>query len=223
MLNWGNENLLFLQSAPVKVRFAGWESTTHQLQAAGWQLAIRREFDLSMRPDLSIQLALKHEQARLFALARPLTMDISEIHEHLSMGREQGFINFMKDKYFEVFCVAPDIVERQIVPTHNYMPSSFMPIDASPQYTDLKTKDFSLEDLAIFRPLNPDSEIVVHPSMIPELLGKIRNAQAPKQKEIREKKRKEEMRKAVREKLNGEMDGYEPAKDIKATIVAVGE
>lgn len=217
MQNWESNNLLFLQSAPVKVRFAGWESTTHQLQVSGWQLSIREHLDLYMRPDLSIQLAMKHEQARLFALARPLSIDMGEIHEALHLGRFDSFINFMKDKVFEVFCVSPTIEERYIIEGKAPIePPKFMPIDAAPQYEKINMGNFSLEDLAIFRPINPDSEIVVHPEIIPKLMEDIRKAQAPKQKEIREKLRKQ----ALREKGN-EMNGYNPAKDIKAQIVVV--
>lgn len=132
---------------------------------------------------------------------------------------DPGYIAEMYNNcVFQVFCVSSEIIQQHVVEspfsTPNTKINMFHPIDARPQWDGVDMKSFRMEDMAIFRPISPDSEIVVHPDMIPKLMKDIRKAQAPKQKEIREKKRKEAMRNNTQK-----IDGYDAAKDIKATLV----
>lgn len=212
------ETLQLLQSPPVPVYFAGFESDTYRLQRAGWQLSVEKQMDYGA--EYSYRLALKHEPAKLYAISNQLRVPMQLLYGVYGGDNPMSLINFFKETGFQIICVAPHIQFQ--VHAVNHQPS-FSAFDAEPQWEKM-SKNVSLEDIAVFRPLNADSEIVVHPDSVPELLEKIRAVQAPLQKEIREKRRLEAFRKSNEGQIITDgFGGYNPAKEIKAQLIVVGE
>lgn len=101
--------------------------------------------------------------------------------------------------------------------------SAFNPIDATPQL-NIQEKIKSIEDFMIFRPLDKAKELIVAPHEVNELMDMILKNQDPKQKEIREKKRKEWWQ-FTREINEGTIvnleERIEPRNDIVAQLVCV--
>lgn len=160
-----------------------------------------------------LRLAMKHEKARLYAMSAPTVLDIGRWTQSIMDG---GVGEYLETVGFDIIHMAPGI-RMQILP--QMTATRFDAIDARPMAESLDWKEMDLEDMAMFRPLNPESEIVVHPDSIPGLMEKILEAQAPQQKDIREKRRKESM---TRDLEGCEyQEGYEPAKDIKAQLVCI--
>lgn len=191
-----------LHSPICKVFFAGFESNTLALQRAGWQLSIEH-----MQHMDSFRLAMKYEPARLFAVTHAVTFHVMELMRNPYAAAEHLIFN--------VACIGNGL-RFQIIP--NMGPMAFTPFDATPAFT--QTEVHSIEDLIPFRPVNPDApEIVIAPSSVPELMDMILKLQDPKQKEIREKARKEAWRRG--EAGNQHSEGYSPAADIKAQIIAM--
>ncbi len=186
-----------------RVFFAGFQSTTLDLQRAGWQLSMEQHFSYD---GLSLRLALKHEAGRVLAITHP----VSSYHLHRAMGfKEMAPIDFQiawigNDARFHIMA--------------EMRPMSFNPISAIPEFQDIK--DLSFEEAIPFRPLNPNApEIIIPPSSVPELMDMILKLQDPKQKEIRDNVRRDAWRRDVGAKIGDE--GYKPAADIKAQIIAL--
>ena len=95
--------------------------------------------------------------------------------------------------------------------------SKFVPIDTQPSFV---TSDINnIEDFNIFRPIGKVNEIIVSKQETPCLLEMILKNQDPKQKEIREKKRKA-WRKFSKEINNEKIISYENIVDNRSNIVA---
>lgn len=204
-------------SYPVKVFFAGFESDTFRLQRAGWQLSMENTIEMC-RDGHTVRLAMKHEQARLYALTNRVPLG-SRYLAAVTFGETQAVRQFIESVQFDVICVAPAI-QFQVIPEMG--PMSFQAIDATPQFMDRKTVD--LETIGMFKPLalSEDVELYVPEKSVPELLELIRQKQEPIQKELREKKRKAAMREDVRAQMLGDdFSGYKPQRDIRAQILSI--
>jgi hypothetical protein len=170
-------------SMPIPIRFAGWESNTYQLQQNGWQLsAMEGRPSLSPRPQL--QLALKHPGLQIRAMTRPIDVD------YLGMFHNAGSIVEMVCKIGLDVKVFGTTLMLSVV---HYGPLDFRAIDAQPQITDARFKN--VDDLKIFADaqLVRTKEVVVMPDSVPELMEQILKLQAPKQADIRERVRKEQV------------------------------
>jgi len=175
-------------SSPVaEVHFAGWRSDTKRLQSAGWEISMQQD-----HYGQSLQLAMRHEKLGLIAVS-----DHVENYEFRrlepSLSRFPYIFNIVSMSMFGSSQILPQMK------FHVHEPSSaWSPIDAEPAFeVDCVVK--SLDDLLPFRKIHvpPECELIVDPDSINQMMKRIIDLQAPKQKEIREKARKEKRRSNV--------------------------
>ena len=156
-----------LQSEPYPVRFAGFESTTTRLQAAGWQLAVHEDFHRA-RVELVGQLA----DAGLYLYA-----DADDVE----------FFRGHHGPVFTVRRVSSRIVSRLLGTDF----SRFCAIDAMPQMVEVNEQDIS--QFSFFAaPLVRTEEIIVEPQSVAECLDLIKRLQAPELAEIRKRNMRRE-------------------------------
>lgn len=189
------------------VYFAGFESDTFRLQKNGWQLSVEQMYDRC-----AIRLAMKHEGARIFAITHTIDM-YQYMQTNFTRGKLAGLSMADPPMIFNVAAIGNDI-RFQIMPTG---PVSFKAFDATPQYTEAPLVNF--EDAVPFRPLNNEApEIILADKNVAELMEMALRMQDPKQREIREKRRKEAWRTGEGEVMR---PGYNPSKDIMAQIISI--
>ena len=209
MRNWGSELGQIPVSYPVRVNLAGYESDTHRLQKAGWALSVRNVEDRGHGFG-SIELAMQHRALRLHAITHPLSL------RDLFFARPDAstVLAFFSAAQFNVAAIAPEI-QMQIMTTPSA--SAFTAIDATPQWGRAERVDLS--KLGMFRTLAVSEELdfYVPEKSVAELLEIIRQKQEPIQAEIREKHRRSAMRDAVR----GNLDGFEPPREIRGQIISI--
>jgi len=151
------------------VIFAGWESTTTQLQQAGWQLSAEQDFNV-----MTVRIALRFEPARLLMIAEA---------QPWQFLRETG-----EAPTFYIRHAATDMHIQLI--EHSF---GFKPFDAATQIAPAERK--SIEDFGIFAPcLARTEEIIVEPATVAGLLEQIKSLQAPEMAAIRERNRQAERR-----------------------------
>lgn len=167
-------------SHPVKLHWAGWESNTHALQRAGWQISVA-EYPDSYNMNESIRIALRHEggahgygmmnfdhMAYMDPLRNPWdNMDLRHMSVRMTLGRDINF-QYMGTPAMDV--------------------KDFRPIDAVPAMQDIEIKRMS--DFKIFRYLpqvTERNEIIVPELSMDDMLNRILEMQGPKQKELRAK------------------------------------
>lgn len=159
-----------VSSPIVNVNWVGWKSNTYELQRAGWQLSVEQNpFEFNFRTAL-------HHPDGLYGISMPV--------------RLPGVMSNNPEVYLENVSI-PIVFMARDVKVHYIMDnlSGFQPIDAEPTFiNEIK----NIEDFKIFRPVKtPEHEIIIPQDKVPELLDKILQMQDPKQKEIREKRRRE--------------------------------
>lgn len=179
-------------SRPIPIRWAGWESNTLMLQQCGWQIAV--EFN----PDCDVyRLMMRHEQMNMTAMTNERVIDFAvslSNFEHRELAKLPGF---------EVMQVAPRLENARI--TDNRSWDGFQMIDAKPQM--LETKIERLEDLNIFAlAVGKAEEIVIDKAdmSVVDHLKAIKELQAEKQKQLREKSR-QKRRDVGGERVRGEV------------------
>lgn len=207
-----------IQSMPIKVLFAGFESNTLQLQNSGWQISIEQE--MSHRTyGYDLRLAMKHEKCALLALSNTITLSGRELSHSIRCDRNYYATPAVltdPDFFFEIIYVSPKI-DCMIVPMQT---ASFNAVDARPQIIEHDKVD--LEQIAMFKPVNvsEDFEIYLNKKDEADILKLLLEKQDPKQKEIRENRRKRAWR-DVRDSSSEVKEGYDPYLDIKGQLVLV--
>ena len=187
MLNY--QSKFFLQSSPIKIIWAGFESDTLRLQNNGWSLAIEDEHDFVFARH-RIRFILRHEMLDLHALT-----DIEEVDG----SRLLDFKNI--PCLFNIRVMARDIHFRS-VPAFNF--AAISQIDARPEMVEIT--DQSIRDLQIFKTLiKPDHALIIEPDQISSLLEKIVACQSPKQAEIKERIRKSDARDNFKQTLHAQI------------------
>lgn len=187
-----------------EVEFAGFRSDTYTLQRAGWQLSAEQDFNHAR-----VRLALKYEPAQLYAMTN--SVSYSDLIR-FDGGSWRGKITPLT---FRVQWVSttPRI---EIWSEPSYGSVSFQPIDCEPILAQREAK--SIEDLIPFRPISTEApELVIAPDRVSEVLDMILKCQDPRQAEIREAQRRQSWKDAQ----DGGKFGHNPAKDIKAQIIAI--
>lgn len=157
-------------SRPLKVEWAGWETTTHRLQQAGWKLSAEQDvFQNRMR------LAMQHERMSLYGLSRGMDFD----YQRHAMERGYDFpVIVMQAVGREVFIHEAGRIDW-----------SFNAIDAQPCFTDRKIS--RIEDFAHFAaPLVRCNEVIIPEESVPDLMERILKLQQP----ARTNRIKEQMR-----------------------------
>ncbi len=156
-------------SAPYPVHWAGFRSTTTEMQQHGWQLAV--EYDVYRQ---GYRLLFRHEQLRLYALTMQETIQ----------QQQHSFTQMNSLPPFRVQHVAANI---EFLRLHDDL-SNFQAIDATPVYTERKIE--RLEDLNIFNvSLRKAEEILVDEANMEVIdhLQAIKELQSEEQRKIRER------------------------------------
>lgn len=155
-----------LLSAPHRVLFCGFESTTFALQQAGWLLSAEYSYGYSGE---QLRLALHNKAFGGYMLADPL-----------------GFDRFRHMEFHERLTFVVRQVNADILVYRGQDFSGFEPIDARPQYVTTERK--SIKDFNIFASqLVRTEEIIIEPQSVMECLDLIRKMQAPELAAIRER------------------------------------
>lgn len=148
---WGQQRIL---ASPIKLHWAGWETTTLQLQQAGWELSAVQD---PYRD--SITFAIRHEQIGMRGITPPLefshrVLDECGIPHHMPVRLQH---------------MAGNIVVR----AENWGNWDFQPIDATPQMSQATMT--SLDDLCHFPklPLVRTQAIVLPEKTVDALLADI--------------------------------------------------
>lgn len=166
-----------VRSRPMRVRFAGFESTTTELQRAGWVLVAEEDY---MRA--RIRLLMRHEDAGLYLVANEV-----EYRYETGFGRHMQISRGDRDLEFIVTRVAKSI---HVLRT-DWDLSKFKQIDAEPHGVDVELK--RIEDFALFgAPMVKTQEIIIEPQSVAECLDLIKKMQAPNLAEIRRRNRASE-------------------------------
>lgn len=204
-------NSVKIDSYPIKIRFAGWESDTYTLQKAGWQIAAR-QCPEPLAGGTILQLILRHEPTKLHAITHP-----SRVQPYV-MGMSGYFndINHMIAKVgLDVMAMGTDVRAEIITMPSGFSFASFEAVDCEPRTIEIE--HVGLSDLKIFRPISSDApEIIIPTHSVAEMMDLVLKLQDPVQKEIREKRRKEKLR------GNWKEPGYDAHTDIKCQILAFG-
>jgi hypothetical protein len=159
-----------------KVIFAGFKSSTLELQQAGWEIAAEQD------PFKGVRLALHHRKSGLQALTNTVPM----LELRAAVTKSAGY-DIIKHITFQVVHVGTD-TRFQIIPMVG--PVSFKAIDATPEWSEVKSSEISFHDLIPFRTVNPDAEqIIVAPDSVPQILDLLLKCQAPVQRRIRQNER----------------------------------
>lgn len=157
-------------SRPVRVRWAGWQTNTLDLQQNGWQLAVDFDHHRSR-----YKLCLTHRALQLWALS-----------DWAGVPPVYADANYFSDERYEFNVV--HIGKSINIQVHENSPLSFCEIDATPVFS---TKAITrLEDLNIFSaPKTRTEEILVSRAdmSVVEHLEAIKALQSGKQKELRRK------------------------------------
>lgn len=149
-------------SRPLRVHWAGWDTTTYQLQKCGWKLSAYQDIRGSR-----IQMAFRHDGLQI----EGITAELPYEYERALDMRERDYVNGV------VLNVQRMLGEQVLVRSNGDIPL-WSPIDAEPRYTEARIT--RLEDLAHFAgPLIRTNEIIVPEESVPELLERILKMQQP--------------------------------------------
>lgn len=199
-------NLETIKSYPLAIRFAGWESDTYTLQRQGWQLAARQGMS-QYGPDYEVQFILRHEQAKLHAITAPLNFRMMEM---VRGGSEE----YLRALQLNVVCMGSEVRVQVLHQSSSFRLQDFSAVDCTPQ---MSNEEVNLSELKIFRPISTSApEIIIPTASVDEMMELVLKLQDPKQAEIRDRFRKEQMRSAEAGK------GYDVHRDIKCQILAFG-
>lgn len=175
-------NDFVIKSEPCEVHFAGFRTTTRDLQRSGWKLAAHEDFRRA-----EIMLAMELPGAKLRLMARSTGFD-ARSHYGQYMGQRDL-------PMFQVVHCATDFIERVPISFDH-----FMPIDAEPQMVEMKVRRMS--DMNFFAaPMVRTEEIIVEPQTVAECLDLIRKMQTPDLTKIRERNRRREAGEAMNQEI----------------------
>lgn len=165
-----------LLSRPLKIYWAGWETTTYELQKCGWSLSAHQDVRGNR-----LQLAFRQGSLKI----EGITSVIPFKYERALDLRDRGYVDSL------VLTVDRMLGEQVMLRTVGDISALWSPIDAEPRYTEERI--MRLEDLAHFAgPLIRTNEIIVPEESVPKLLERILELQQPARIE------------RIREELRGE-------------------
>lgn len=190
MLNY--QSKYFLQSAPFKIVWAGFESDTLRLQNNGWTLAVEDNYDFVCARHY-VRFILRHAMLDLYCVTAVNAFDFHELSE---------YFNYSDGRLpFNIQVIGKDI---RYMPMQEINLACVKEIDARPEFIEYDVK--SIKDLCIFKTLiTPDNALIVEPDRISELLEKIVAAQAPNQAEIRDRIKRAEARDSLKQTLHAQI------------------
>lgn len=163
------------------VVWAGWRTTTVDLQQAGWQIAVERQ-----HYDFATRLLIEHRDMRLRGITN---------HVRLDGFMERQYSGTAPRPVFHVQWMASDFRVQLMESSFD-----FRQIDAKPQFTNEQIK--GIDAFNIFAvPLARTEEIIVDQHDVSALLEQIRRMQAPEIAEIRKREQSRERRGDVEPKM----------------------
>lgn len=153
-MNWYDDPI---KSRPVTIHWAGWETDTHKLQRAGWEVSAHEDVACTQ-----MRIALRHQQFNLRGYTAPINRDwdarySSQWEVEAARLGTVGEVRHMGSAIY--------VIERELMDFH--------PVDATPQ---LRTQDrqHSLDDLAHFAgAMVRTQQIVVPEEDVDTLLARI--------------------------------------------------
>lgn len=169
----------YLMSAPVPVRFAGWQSTTFDLQKAGWELSVCED-KLAESANPGLTLAIYHPDMGWSGVSHRMGFDR---YEARFFSHEQGYglrsyLGELCTRGFDMMYVGHDrnLIIRSAEPARAFTKDFWTAIDATPQVTAFT----SVKDFAVFAPAMMEAkEVLVMPDTVPQLLDRILELQSP--------------------------------------------
>lgn len=169
-----------LLSAPHRMLWAGWESTTSQLQQMGWEFSAEQEFYR-----YAVRLAFRHQEYKV--------RGISEwIGAHHVMAIDQHVARYGGPALTFQCHVASDLIMTAPLDLR-----AFTAIDAMPQMQTITRENMrTIEDaLGIFaKPLVRSTEIIVDPKSVQEAMDMLLKVQNKELTEIRQREKQREAR-----------------------------
>ncbi len=170
-----------IQSLPIKLHWLGWRSDTVTLQRNGWRLATYEKPEIMHRGN-TVELALKFEHNNQNIYGHGV---FDYMPERLHWQNEH--MNPYRGPVQVQMSLANVVVLRT---NYQHRGVRFHEIDAEPRM--MKLDDIPLHQLCWFRRVPPeDKDLIVTPPTFDEILQMALDHQAPKQKELREKARKQ--------------------------------
>ena len=190
-------------SPNTRVYWAGWEGHTLALQQAGWEISAEQNYC-----NMGYRFAFKHPVLKMYGISHPV--DEFAIRSHYQSPHLSPF------PPIQLAHIASDLR----VYIHDNL-DCFKPIDAAPSVCMDEIRN--IEDFKIFRTIAKCRDTVIEKHTVPELLELILKYQSPRQKELREKKRREyrKFQREVNALSEDFMNEYDPRNDIVAQIVTV--
>lgn len=179
----------WISSIPLEVYWEGWRSNTYELQQSGWELAAQQD-----PYTFGLQIALRNRKIGLVGLSQFISERI-----YFEVSRFGGpSPSQLPPIYITSMSNRPEIHRVEYI--NSTIDSPHVPwaaIDARPEYHNYSID--TIEDLIPFRKIEvpEEKELIIDPNSVPELMSRILNLQAPKQKEIREKARRERKRQNI--------------------------
>ena len=212
-----------LRNCPVKVRFAGFESTTTQLANAGWDLSMEQEHSYD---GLNIRLAMRHgdRDAAFYGISAPTRVPFDMMLQMRSIAFEQPqmFHKFYETICFDIIHIGQGIKFRVFPEQRPVM--AFSPFDASPMLEELRTEDFDIRHFQFFKSAPAAKELIVDPKTVPELLDLVLKIQSETNKDIKARERSRENLERMR---SGDFDGGDlrgnlrPHSTVQAQIITL--
>jgi len=188
-------NDYLIKSPITHIDFCGFRSTTLALQNSGWSVnAYQRRDDMSYSH--VINFMLNHGDLGLTLLTNSFMFDMLSM-----LNNSSSPTDYLRDMSFQV-CGAslghqnnfiPNIMARPEVDIVATRPGSlnFNRINCEPQMQQIDLRTIDLSKFALFNPINSEANIYVPKASANELLDILLEKQAPKQAEIRKKRRRE--------------------------------
>lgn len=214
MYGYGRGDTEGLITSPVtQVNFAGFRASTAMLASKGWAISADQEVCHS-HGGTRIQLSLRHESG-VMLMSSAFMLDYRQVLQEITgfqgMNIEFDILGVSLEGRSS-FVARPTPVEIDVFASNK---ESFYPIDTTPRYEKMDMGTIDFDKFCLFRPLNDMATIYVPKATEAELMELILKKQAPKQAEIRERRRKEGLRNGIADMARGSNDL------IKAQLVAI--
>lgn len=201
-----------LLSYPIPVRFAGFQSTTAQLQEAGWDISLREEITC----ERTVSIIMQYERGGIYGVSQ----SINYIAMELLYSMEKGNLEPLKALCFDIQYIGSGVQFYRIPIVGNSFLADFRPIDASPQMTTIEHP----EDFSLFKKVDPSKDVLIDPNDVPGLMEMILKAQKPQQEMLRARERSrknlEKWRQAQTGSYNNSMN-FKPATEVQANLITL--
>lgn len=190
MLNYLNNH--FIQSAPFKIFWAGFQSDTLTLQNNGWSIAVEdcHHFVLSRH---EVRFILHHELLDLYAYTYINSFEFTDLTDYLMRNKDHLIFNIQ--------VIAKDIITTS---APRFDIDSIKEIDCHPEMVLINPT--KIRELSIFKTIvNPESAIIIEPDKVGAILQQIVDAQAPNQKEIRERIKRKNDKEILKQTIHAQI------------------